>query len=69
SSARTSSSGSDSSSLESRSSLPLKRGFEKVVKAGEQSSLAGTSHSLSSFEVTSHSLGIGSLVDRMGAIA
>nr|GFA87411.1 hypothetical protein [Tanacetum cinerariifolium] len=50
---------SDSSSLESRSSLSLKRGFEKVVKTREQISLAGILHSISSSKVTSHLLGIG----------
>nr|GFB75396.1 hypothetical protein [Tanacetum cinerariifolium] len=49
---------SDSLSLESRLSLSLKRGFEKVVKTEEQTSLAGISHSISSSKVTSHLLRI-----------
>nr|GEW57640.1 hypothetical protein [Tanacetum cinerariifolium] len=50
---------SDSSSLEVKSSLSSKIGFEKVVKTGEDSSLMGTSHLLSSSKVTSYSLQIG----------
>nr|GEV49048.1 hypothetical protein [Tanacetum cinerariifolium] len=63
-----SSEGSDSSSLESKLSSSLKRGFEKVVKTGEQSSLAGISHSISSSKVTSHLLGFGQRLSALDSV-